>query len=239
MLRTVARTRLAETMNGGCNLKRSEGLYREALALCRQAGHVRTEAQILQSLADIARRQCRNDEAMALINQAIEIFERIGDRSGEGIARRCRGLLLHQMGKFYAEQAKAELRRHIRIALDLDHPLEVAWALMGLAAILRDEFTTACIACLRTAQSIHERIGHENWSRGERELTKLKEHGCFLDGDWNNMISSVANDPCVALGNSSGAASDEWCQFFRRWSLPPFASSGSVAASNQPPNFAV
>jgi tetratricopeptide (TPR) repeat protein len=204
MLRMMGRIARARTLVSGSNLGRARQLYEEALELARQLGHVRTEAQVLQSLADIARRQTRNDEAMRQVNEAIEIFQRIGDRTGECIARHCRGLLLHQLGKAHAPEALAELRRALRLAFDLDHPRDVASVLTGLAKVFHAPATAAlAAACWQTAGDLHDRMGHTAWKKARQGLERLRSDVEPEGVDWQELERMVAEQRPALLEQGS------------------------------------
>jgi tetratricopeptide (TPR) repeat protein len=185
-------------------LHRARHLYEEALELTRGLGHARTEAQVLQSLADIARRQTRNDEAMRQVNEAINIFQRIGDRTGEGIARHCRGLILHQLGKGHVNEALAELRRALRLAFDIDHPREVASVLTGLARVFHAPATAALsAACWQTAADLHARMGHTSWKKARQGLDRLRADSEPERIDWQELERTVVEQRPALLEQAS------------------------------------
>jgi tetratricopeptide (TPR) repeat protein len=204
MLRMMGRIARARTLVSGSNLGRARQLFEEALELSRQLGHVRTEAQVLQSLAAIARRQTRNDEAMRQVNKAIEIFQRIGDRTGESIARHCRGLILHQLGKGHAAEALAELRRALRLAFDIAHPREVVSVLTGLAKVFHAPATaTLCAACWRTAVDLHRGMGPDPWKKGPRALDQLQVDMESAGVDWQELERIVVQQRPALLEQAS------------------------------------
>ena len=53
----------------------------QALALYEELGDVRNQALILNNMGTIAQERSNWDEALALYNRSLEIFERVGDRS--------------------------------------------------------------------------------------------------------------------------------------------------------------
>jgi tetratricopeptide (TPR) repeat protein len=214
MLRVMGRSARAEPLVRGHNLDEAERLYREALALCQQSGGVRAEARILQSLGEIAGRQARHDDAMRLVNRAIDIFQKIGDRTGEGIARHRRGLMLERMGPEYAAEALAELRRALRLAFDLDHPTEVASILLSLGALFpAPEDAAKAAVCARTAQDLHTRAGHPRWDKGERDLKRLRARLGPLGVDWQQLERTVAAQRATLLEQASSIDRAAWERF--------------------------
>jgi tetratricopeptide (TPR) repeat protein len=220
ILRIQARAALASTMVSGSNLRRPEQLYQEALGLWQQAGTVRTQAQLLQSLADIARRQTRNEDAMRLVNQAIDIFQRIGDRTGEGIARNCRGRILNQMGKQHAAEALNELRHSLHIALNLNHSREVASVLTGLAVVFADQGTVLlAAACYQTALDMHTALGLD-WKKGRRYLAKLRSRFEPTGIIWSDVEQAVAAERFALLTESTGIDPGTWQRFLTARKVP-------------------
>jgi tetratricopeptide (TPR) repeat protein len=214
ILPMMGRIARARTLVSGSNLGRARQLYEEALDLTRRLGHVRTEAQVLQSLADIARRQTRNDEAMRQVNEAIDIFQQIGDRTGEGIARHCRGLLLYQMGKAHAPEALAELRRAVRLAFDLEHRREVASVLTSLAKVYYTPATAGvCAACWQTAQDLHTGMGHDTWKEARRGLDELREHLAATGVGWRELEQIIAIQRPALLAEATLLDQAAWQRF--------------------------
>ncbi len=211
-VRATARIRLAGTLRGS-NPSRAEQLLGEALTLCRWGGDVRTEARILEALGDAARRQHRSTEAMARVNEAIAIFERIRFLTGEGIARQNRGLILHQMGAPHAAEALTELQRALRIAYDLGHPREVASSLVSLAKVFdKPETAALAAACYQTSLDMHTRMGLD-WKKGRLYLDKLREAVQVAEADWARLEQEVANQRMPLLEQASGIGADSWREF--------------------------
>ncbi|QKQ73104.1 tetratricopeptide repeat protein [Nostoc sp. TCL240-02] len=64
-------------------------------------GDVQRKAANLHQLAGIYANKGEVDEAIALFNQSLEIFERIGDVQGKAMT-------LHQLGMIYANKGDVE-----------------------------------------------------------------------------------------------------------------------------------
>ena len=212
-LQAVARSTLARNYTGGASLKRADQLYREALALCRQSGDVATQAQTLQSLADIARKQTRNADALQMVNEAIAIFQRIGDRTGEGIARHCLGLTLLQMGKGRAQEGLQELRRSVQLAFELNHPREVASALSSLALPFeKKETLPVAAACYQTVFDLHVRMGRDG-KKGQRALDKLRPQAEAAGATWADIEREAQAQRWALLEKATTIAAASWQQF--------------------------
>jgi tetratricopeptide (TPR) repeat protein len=211
ILQMTGRISLARTLTGGSSLSRPRALYEEALVLARGQGRVRAEAQLLQSLADISRRQTRNDEAMLEVNQSIDIFQKIGDRTGEGIAHHCRGLILAQMGSAHADEAMAEMRRSMRLAVDMDHTHEIASVLTGLATLLHAPETAAvAAACWNAADDLHTRMGHKAWKKAQRGLERLHAECVPDEAEWSELQRTVAEKRIELLEEASQIDAATW-----------------------------
>lgn len=208
-LRLIGRILHARTLTGGGGLERARQLYEEALTLADQLGRLRSRAQLLQSLADIARRQTRNDEAMTRVNEAIDVFQRIGDRTGEGIARHCRGLVIHQLGKSRGAEAVEELRHALRLALDLGHPREVASVLSGLGRVYQGDATLLSITCWQTAWDLHVKMGH-NWKKAQRSLQSLREEWEKGNRKWAEAEERLARERFALLEEATGISRPTW-----------------------------
>jgi len=61
--------------------------YEEALAGARETSDIRTEANVLFNMGLELARVGRHDEAIAISQRALEIFERIQDQNGEKVSR--------------------------------------------------------------------------------------------------------------------------------------------------------
>lgn len=237
-VRASARYHLARTMLAATTHVKPLALFTEALDLARQAGHVVLEAHCLECLADIARHQGRNEEGLQRVNEALDLFHRLGDRTGEGIARHCRGLILAQMGDQHQAEALADLRQSVRLAFDLGHAREVASALRSLAPVLlpdarlfpasgqnrpqepgsgpltRNEGPFACsAACLQTAIDLHDRLGFPAWKKAYRDLDRLRASAAQAGLAWAEVEQSVAADRLALLQEATGLGSESW----RRW----------------------
>lgn len=234
MVQVIARTNLAATMMSGGNLSRPQRLYEEALLLSRElGGHVRTEAQILQSLANIARRQTRNPEAMALVNQAIEMFVHIGDRTGEGIARQCRGLILHQMGRTHAVEARDEVRRHVRTSMDLDHPREVGNALSSLAQTLLPDELEAAVACLLMGDEVRQFLGVRRAHRLRKDLDYARSLSGLSDDLWVVDVERIRTGRIALLSFATAIPTDEWEAWLQRWRKTAAVASVDATPTEQ------
>src|SRR5439155_16670200 len=66
--------------------RRSSDLYQQSLAIGRQLGDSRLEAQALKGIGDVYREQARWTEAMAILDQSLDIARRVSDRIHEARA---------------------------------------------------------------------------------------------------------------------------------------------------------
>ncbi len=88
--------------------------YERSLALSRERGFLRNEANAFSEIAWVYAAQKRSDQASEQIRQAQALFERIGDRRGQAIALRNYGTFLFKLGQ--KEQALAALNEALPLS---------------------------------------------------------------------------------------------------------------------------
>lgn len=143
---------------GECS--RALSAARAALALYCERNHALGQANALKRIG-VIRVACgeHNDgEAIDDLSASLDIYRRLGDRSGEAE-------VLNELGTLHrVTGALAEARRHHRQALDLatqihsEHDSAHAWAGLGRCDLAEDD-TAGAVEHLGVALAIFERIG--------------------------------------------------------------------------------
>jgi tetratricopeptide (TPR) repeat protein len=180
LTRMEARMRLATSSTGGGNLSRARTLYEEAREIARELGERHAEARLMQSLADIARRQTRQDAATELCAGALEVARATGDRGLEQMTRHCLALTMASRGDAHVPAAIEELRIALRIAFDLGQRRPVAKLVASMSLLFGDlarrepSALAKAFALHRTAVPLFEALGFRPWKKGTRNLEKLR-----------------------------------------------------------------
>jgi DNA-binding SARP family transcriptional activator/Tfp pilus assembly protein PilF len=112
-------------------------LLTAAVRIHRRTENRSGEAEARSGLGVVARERGRLDEAERLHREAVSIMQGIGERRGEAAIRNDLAVTLAAKGD--REQAMAEHRAALAIATQVTSPYELARALDGLAACLRDK----------------------------------------------------------------------------------------------------
>jgi tetratricopeptide (TPR) repeat protein len=247
-VRATTRFYLGRTLEAGGELAAARALYREALELAGQAGVLPLRSFCLTSLADIARRQADHQEGLGLINEALDLIHRLGDRMQEGVACRCRALLLLRMGKQHREEAVADLRHALRLVFDPEHPAEVATMLLDLAPLLVPDASLSdptglpparsfavSAACVGVSLELTRRL--EVVREGaQRDLARLRAAVERLGGSWEEIERTVAADRPALLQEATGIAAESWRTLLAGTGTAPTVPEDECAAPTTPGN---
>lgn len=128
--------------------RRAEEVEREALAVAELLGDDGARAWSEVALAEVARKQGRYDEALALLNLAAGRFEATGDEAGGGQVRHLIGTLHAQQGEYARAIASYEASLEIRERLGDAAGMAGLLSNLGVVAEYSDD--------LAAARSYHE-----------------------------------------------------------------------------------
>ncbi|MFD0414713.1 BTAD domain-containing putative transcriptional regulator [Streptomyces sp. NPDC127108] len=135
-----------------------ERLCALAVAAARRHGEPGASAQALSDLAGHRFMAGRAGEALALNDEALDLWRALGDTSAVRRALNHRGLLLEGLGR-HAESAAA-LRQALDLARGLDDPLSEAITYSHLGNLYEHTDARAAITHHERSLAIGERIGH-------------------------------------------------------------------------------
>jgi len=138
--RAIALTILGHSMVFAGDLAAARPVLEEGVAIAREAGDPFVLARSLGTLADAARLEGSDEEAVRVAGEAISIFERVG--MNEGIAfnlyYQSEGLRRHD-----SVRARAQLVRAVELFDKIDHPYGLYVALLSLIDFARPAPETA------------------------------------------------------------------------------------------------
>ncbi|WP_405659296.1 BTAD domain-containing putative transcriptional regulator [Streptomyces sp. RK9] len=129
-----------------------------AVGAARRRGEPGARAQALSDLAGHRFMAGRAGEALALNDEALDLWRALGDTSSVRRALNHRGLLLEGLGR-HAESAAA-LRQALDLARGLDDPLSEAITYSHLGNLYEHTDARAAITHHERSLAIGERIGH-------------------------------------------------------------------------------
>ena len=134
--------------------------YQQALALSRQSGNKRGEAEVLNSLGVIAFYQRRFSEALSYHQQTLSIWQTIGDRASEGNSLTNLAIVTRDAGDY--SQAQKYLNEALKIQQATANRWEEVniWIDLGGLYYELGEMTTAQ-TCLEQGLRLSREIGDE------------------------------------------------------------------------------
>lgn len=112
---------------------RAESVYAEALQTAERSGDPRRVHQTTTSLAEVARKQGRYEEAAGLLDRAQTGFEALQDRAGVGEVLHLAGTLAAQQGDY--DRARASYEASLVIRRELDDAVGMAALFSNLGVI--------------------------------------------------------------------------------------------------------
>lgn len=113
-----------------------EQTHEVALAAARSAGNHRGVAAMLASLGSLQISRRRVSAAFALLDPALDLFERLGDRHGHGLTLRTLAMIAYQAGA--ADLAMSRYETALAELRAVDDQVGVAHVLTNIAQILLD-----------------------------------------------------------------------------------------------------
>lgn len=144
--------------------QRAEEVEREALALAERLGDARSRAWCEAALAEVARKQGRYDEALALLGSAAEAFGQAGDDAGLGQVHHLAGTLAAQQGDY--EKAVASYEESLAIRRRLGDRAGMGGLLsnLGVVAEYRGDYALSR-SYHEQALALREELG-DRWAIG-------------------------------------------------------------------------
>ncbi|MFF3910930.1 BTAD domain-containing putative transcriptional regulator [Streptomyces sp. NPDC001848] len=136
----------------------TEVLVRAALRGARRLADAPAEAYALLDLAGVQFLKGRGNDALALLDGALEIWRRLGDLSCLCRGLNNRGLLLGLLGRY--EESGAALRQCLEYTRVLDDPMQEAITYSNLGNLYEHTDPRAAIGHHRRSLEIGERLGH-------------------------------------------------------------------------------
>lgn len=133
-------------------------LNRLAVTAARRWKDTAAEAQALTDLAGLNYVSGRSGTALALIDEALDLWRALDRTSCVQLGVINRGLLLEALGR-YEESAEA-LRHSLELAKDMDDPLSEAFALSTLGNVYEHTDARAAISYYERSLAIGETLGH-------------------------------------------------------------------------------
>ncbi|POX49364.1 BTAD domain-containing putative transcriptional regulator [Streptomyces sp. Ru72] len=136
----------------------SEALVRAALRGARGLADAPAEAYALLDMAGVQFLKGRGNDALVLLDEALEIWRRLGDLSCLCRGLNNRGLLLGVLGRY--EESGEALRRCLEYTRVLDDPMQEAITYSNLGNLYEHTDPRGAIGHHRRSLEIGERIGH-------------------------------------------------------------------------------
>jgi predicted ATPase len=140
------------------DLARARAMHEEAVALLRRADRPREVGWALFYIGDVYLNNARYREAIDLCAEAVDVLTKISNAEGMALALGRLGQALLLGGR--EEEAAPRLRECIASASGLGHPVAVAWAFEGLAALAaREGELERALRLIGAADAARERAG--------------------------------------------------------------------------------
>ncbi|HEY0306039.1 MAG TPA: tetratricopeptide repeat protein [Longimicrobiales bacterium] len=169
-------------------------LAEESFNAALMAAEVRRDAETLGTVqlnrADLYLKQDRFDDARACLDQAFEIFGRLGSTSGIGETYKAYGVLYRQSGKLHL--AEAHLSLVAELAQQADHPLLEAEAERESALVhLEQGRKTDALKSLNRAHRLFEDLtARRELVDIDRQLDLLEKSYLLVVQAWGESIES-------------------------------------------------
>ncbi len=143
------------------DLKRAEGLFREALALYQAAGDEAGTAGILQNISSQLVYQGRADEAAETLREALALAERLDNKPIMGGVLSNLGLIDFDQGDY--EQAKQHQTAALGVARQIGSEFQISFALynLGNVAIRQGDPATA-LAHYNDSLALARKLGNKS-----------------------------------------------------------------------------
>ncbi len=169
----------------------TEGYYRESRAIARGLGNIHLQALCLLNQTEVAMARQRYGDARQSVDQALRIFDRLGDTGGKAEAYRFLGMIYRSTGA--QALAEARLREAIALATDGRHPLEEAEAVRELA-LLHQELgrNQEALQNLNAAHRLFRRLSAAaDQVDVTRKVARLENTFLAVMRDWGQAIESA------------------------------------------------
>ena len=159
--------------------ERAEQLAREALVIHREVGAPFAIAFGLYGLADVVAARGRRAEALALLDEAIAIFERHPNRIGQWFAFNARSTNHQALGD--TARANADALRAYALARSLGHPIYLSGSAARMAAIAasagdhKRAYELSTEASEMTARAVRDKSGARMLQLTQRYETESKQ----------------------------------------------------------------
>ncbi len=196
-------------------IAQARSLYNEALTIARDIGFLQGEAKALFNLGNLEYLEGRYYHALAHYDAAGDLFRRLQNRRGIGIAslNRC-AIILDLLGG--DEEALQNIQEGLRIAQEIGDPISEAHAKSQLGAYLYHVDRDLAAAETHYRKAVAILLENRQLWMAQQDLLALAQ--VFLDqGRYDDAMAAL--DQADALAGELGKAKPEWLSLTLRAEL--------------------